>query len=132
MQPISPVDGRVYIEQALAGEQEIAAALAKASRAAPSSVPCMAERTALLRRAVDLLLAERGPGSARDHLADRPADRAEPRRAARSSRRARAACWASPSSARRCRDRGQGGFTRFIRREPIGLVLVVAPWNYPY
>ena len=23
------------------------------------------------------------------------------------------------------------GFTRFIRREPLGLVLVVAPWNYP-
>ena len=24
------------------------------------------------------------------------------------------------------------GFTRFIRREPVGVVLVVAPWNYPY
>ena len=24
------------------------------------------------------------------------------------------------------------GFTRFIAREPVGLVLVVAPWNYPY
>ncbi|MFT4980161.1 MAG: acyl-CoA reductase-like NAD-dependent aldehyde dehydrogenase, partial [Myxococcota bacterium] len=24
------------------------------------------------------------------------------------------------------------GFTRFIRREPIGLCLVLAPWNYPY
>ncbi len=24
------------------------------------------------------------------------------------------------------------GFTRFIRREPVGTVLVVAPWNYPY
>jgi len=23
------------------------------------------------------------------------------------------------------------GFTRFIRREPLGVVLVVAPWNYP-
>ena len=23
------------------------------------------------------------------------------------------------------------GFTRFIRREPFGVVLVVAPWNYP-
>lgn len=25
-----------------------------------------------------------------------------------------------------------GGFTKFIRREPVGTVLVVAPWNYPY
>ena len=24
------------------------------------------------------------------------------------------------------------GFAKFIRREPIGTVLVVAPWNYPY
>lgn len=24
------------------------------------------------------------------------------------------------------------GFTRFIRREPIGVALVIAPWNYPY
>lgn len=24
------------------------------------------------------------------------------------------------------------GFTRFVRREPLGVVLVVAPWNYPY
>ena len=24
------------------------------------------------------------------------------------------------------------GFTRFIRHEPLGLVFVMAPWNYPY
>src|SRR5262249_56481745 len=24
------------------------------------------------------------------------------------------------------------GFTRFIRREPLGVVFVVAPWNFPY
>jgi acyl-CoA reductase-like NAD-dependent aldehyde dehydrogenase len=26
----------------------------------------------------------------------------------------------------------QDGFQRFIRREPLGLLLVLAPWNYPY
>ncbi|MCG8311721.1 MAG: aldehyde dehydrogenase family protein [Pseudomonadales bacterium] len=26
----------------------------------------------------------------------------------------------------------QPGFKRFIRREPVGTVLVIAPWNYPY
>jgi len=24
------------------------------------------------------------------------------------------------------------GFRRFIRRDPVGVVLVLAPWNYPY
>ena len=24
------------------------------------------------------------------------------------------------------------GFRRYIRREPLGIVLVIAPWNYPY
>ena len=24
------------------------------------------------------------------------------------------------------------GFTRFIRRDPVGVVFVIAPWNYPY
>src|SRR5438105_15320229 len=24
------------------------------------------------------------------------------------------------------------GFQRFIRREPLGVVLVLAPWNYPW
>ena len=26
----------------------------------------------------------------------------------------------------------RAGFTRFIRHEPLGVVFVVAPWNYPY
>jgi acyl-CoA reductase-like NAD-dependent aldehyde dehydrogenase len=26
----------------------------------------------------------------------------------------------------------QDGFKRFIRRDPVGVVMVIAPWNYPY
>ena len=26
----------------------------------------------------------------------------------------------------------RAGFTRFVRREPLGVVFIIAPWNYPY
>ena len=39
---------------------------------------------------------------------------------------------AAPRRAGRRRRRAQGRLQRFIRREPLGVVLVVAPWNYPY
>jgi acyl-CoA reductase-like NAD-dependent aldehyde dehydrogenase len=26
----------------------------------------------------------------------------------------------------------KGGFTRYVRRDPLGLILTIAPWNYPY
>jgi acyl-CoA reductase-like NAD-dependent aldehyde dehydrogenase len=29
-------------------------------------------------------------------------------------------------------DTDKPGFRRFIRRTPLGVVLVIAPWNYPY
>ncbi len=39
----------------------------------------------------------------------------------------------APAGARRYRCRGRRrAFARFIRRDPVGVVLVVAPWNYPY
>ncbi len=28
--------------------------------------------------------------------------------------------------------KGQEGFKRFIRKEPLGTILVLSPWNYPY
>jgi acyl-CoA reductase-like NAD-dependent aldehyde dehydrogenase len=26
----------------------------------------------------------------------------------------------------------QQGFTRFLRKEPLGPILIIAAWNYPY
>ena len=26
----------------------------------------------------------------------------------------------------------KAGFTRYIRREPLGVILTIAPWNYPF
>ena len=130
---ISPIDGRVYVERALAGEREIAAALAAAERAAPRwrATPA-AERVALLRRAVDLLVAER------DALAleitwqmGRPIAQS-PGEVRGLEERARHMLEIAEAALADIEIAGRTGFTRFIRREPIGLVLVIAPWNYPY
>ncbi|MFO1074587.1 MAG: aldehyde dehydrogenase family protein [Geminicoccaceae bacterium] len=130
---ISPVDGRVYVERALAGEREIAAALAKASGAAPAwrAVP-VAERTALVQRAVDLLLAEREAAALEiTWQIGRPIAQS-PGELRGLEERARHMLGIAEAALADVEIAGREGFTRFIRREPIGLVLVVAPWNYPY
>ena len=38
----------------------------------------------------------------------------------------------APGALADLRGRAEGGLPRFIRKDPVGTVLVVAPWNYPY
>ena len=68
----------------------------------------------------------------RAHLADGSPD---PLRAERSARHARARAAHDRDRAEALADIDVGpkeGFTRFLRREPLGVVLTVAAWNYPY
>ena len=136
MQPqrtISPVDGRVLVERPLAAESAVAAALERAGQAFASwrTTP-VEQRIAVLNRAIDLLVAKR------EELATeitwqmgRPiAQSAGEIRGL--EERARYMLEVAPA---RLADRPAGprpGFTRFIRHEPLGLVFVIAPWNYPY
>ena len=136
MQPqrtISPVDGRVLVERPLATEFAVAAALERAGQAFASwrTTP-VEQRIAVLNRAIDLLVAKR------EELATeitwqmgRPiAQSAGEIRGL--EERARYMLEVAP---RALADRPAGqrpGFTRFIRHEPLGLVFVIAPWNYPY
>ena len=93
----------------------------------PSSsacVPWMVERADEHRRRADPT----------DGPAHRPRpDRDQPgvRRAGRAHgwRSRRTGPWPTPRSTI---PRRHTGFRRFIRRDPLGVVLVVAPWNYPY
>ena len=133
-QTISPIDGSVYAEYELASEGVIDAALQRATDAQRDwrHVP-LTERAAICRRMLDDMLRRV------DQLAleltwqiGRPLAQTpfEIRRGFQERTRYMVdiAADALADVALEPRD----GFQRFIRREPLGVVLVLAPWNYPY
>ena len=130
---ISPVDGRVLVERALADEAAIATALERAAKAAAGwrDTP-VAARVALIARAIDHMVARR------DELAaeitwqmGRPIAQS-PGEIRGLEERARWMLAAAPAALADRAPEAKAGFKRFIRREPLGLVFVIAPWNYPY
>jgi acyl-CoA reductase-like NAD-dependent aldehyde dehydrogenase len=130
---ISPVDGRVYVERPLAGPTEIAAALerAVAAQRAWRQAP-LAERAAILTRFVAAFEAK-APAIAAEITwqMGRPI-RYTPGEVKGLAERARYMIDAAPQALAEIDVGPKQGFRRFIRKEPLGLVLVIAPWNYPY
>ena len=133
LKTIAPADGRVYVERELASGAAIDRALAVARRAQQGwkAVP-VAERAALVERFVAAFEAD--AAAIAEEISwqmGRPikyslgevrglAERA--RYMAGVAREALADVAVEPKP----------GFTRFIRHEPLGVVFIVAPWNYPY
>jgi len=133
-QTISPVDGSIYVERRLATSREIENALAKAvaSQAAWKRAP-VAERVAVCKRMLDWLL-ERADviGEELTWQIGRPI--AYSPKEIRRGFQERVNYMASIAE-RELADiepEPKENFQRFIRREPVGMVLVLAPWNYPW
>lgn len=130
---ISPVDGSVYVERAHASNQEIGAALARAVTAQRDwQRRPLIERTSLMSAFVDAFIADR------DAIAleltwqmGRPI-RYTPGEVRGFEERARAMIALAPQALADVDVGPKAGFRRFIRRDAVGVVLVVAPWNYPY
>jgi acyl-CoA reductase-like NAD-dependent aldehyde dehydrogenase len=133
LRPISPVDRTGYVERALAGRGAIAAPVvrARAAQAEWRRAP-LGERCALLSRAVDALVARRDEAALEiTWQMGRPA-RDAPGELRGFEERARHMLAIAPEALAPLELPEKPGFARFIRREPLGLVLTIAPWNYPY
>ena len=131
---ISPVDGSVVAERELAAPGRIDATLDRATAAqrAWRATP-LADRVAVVRRLVPWMI-ERADaiGTELAWQMGRPVAHA-PLEITRGF--AERATWLAGAAAEALADTDVGpaeGVRRFIRHEPVGVVLVVAPWNYPY
>jgi acyl-CoA reductase-like NAD-dependent aldehyde dehydrogenase len=130
---ISPVDGRIYVERPLHTAADIDRALdaARAAQLAWSRLP-LAARCDVLGRAVDAFVAK-----ANDIAAEITWQMGRPIRHAPGEvrgfeERARHMLRVAPEALDAVRPGAKEGFERQIKRVPLGVVAVVAPWNYPY
>ena len=132
-QTISPVDGRVYVERELASAQQLEAALAAAAsaRRAWRQTP-LAERAALCTRLVEAFLAQSGVIAEELTMQIGRPIAHSPGEMRGFAERARRMIALAPEALADVQVGEKAGFTRFIRREALGVVLVLAPWNYPY
>lgn len=133
-QIISPVDGSVYAERTTATPDQIDAVLAKAhaAQAGWRATP-IEERAELIERMVAAMQSEVEAVSA--ELAwqmGRPINHAPLEINRGFQERARHMMSIAADSLADVAAPPKDGFTRFIRKEPVGTVLVVAPWNFPY
>ena len=130
---ISPVDGSVYVERTHASDQAIDGALARAAAAQRDWCrTSLAERARLMTAFVDAFIADR------DAIAleltwqmGRPI-RYTPGEVRGFEERARTMIRLAPEALADIDVGAKDGFKRFIRRDPVGVALVVAPWNYPF
>jgi acyl-CoA reductase-like NAD-dependent aldehyde dehydrogenase len=130
---ISPVDGREVARKRPASATEITAALAAARKAQEqwAELP-IAERAKFCSAAVDAMLAMR-PEIAPElsWQMGRPIKYAGGELGG-FEERARYMIALADSALAPLEPAPKEGFRRYVRREPLGVVLTIAPWNYPY
>ncbi|MEM9921841.1 MAG: aldehyde dehydrogenase family protein [Bacteroidota bacterium] len=131
---ISPVDGQVYTSRTRADGAAVENALAKAQKVQQHwKKTAVEERKALCQKALDYLLAHADDfGKQLSWQMGRPL-RYTPFEISKGFKeRAEYMMDIATDSLADIQVQGAGEFRRFIRREPLGSVLVLAPWNYPY
>jgi len=133
IQCITPVDNSVYVERETASAAAIQQALETASAAQQQwkNTP-IAERQALCSKAVDAFVARKAEiAEELTWQMGRPISQA-PGEVGGFEERARHMIAIAPDALADLHPGEKEGFTRYIKREPLGLVFVIAPWNFPY
>ncbi|HEY2336915.1 MAG TPA: aldehyde dehydrogenase family protein [Burkholderiales bacterium] len=131
---VSPVDGSVYVERSTASASSIERTLAKAVKAQRAwRQVTVAERAAIIKRMVSWCV-ERADklGEELARQMGRPIAYAPNEIRRGFAERAGYMCGIAEDALRDLSLEEKPGFRRFIRRDPLGVVLVVAPWNYPW
>ncbi len=129
---LSPIDGSEVVRRSYATPAEIQAALthAKLAQSTWQNTP-LATRAALVASAVDALVSHKDAIAGElTRQMGRPI-RYTPGEVGGFEARARHMIAIAGASLADVVPAEIDGYTRFIKRTPVGVVLVVAPWNYP-
>ncbi|MGL4766988.1 MAG: aldehyde dehydrogenase family protein [Formosimonas sp.] len=130
---ITPVDGSVLLTQTYSTPAQMQAALAAAQTAQKAwrNTP-LAQRVALVSRAVDWLVAQKDAIalSIAQQIGRPIAQCAGEVRGL--EERSRYMLSIAEQGMADIQPEPKEGFTRFLRREPLGTVVILPPWNYPF
>jgi acyl-CoA reductase-like NAD-dependent aldehyde dehydrogenase len=134
LRTVSPIDNSVYVERPLASgaqiERTLAGAVAAQRRWRSVTV---GERVAIVRRMVEWCVARADElGAELTRQMGRPIAYTPNEIRRGFQERALHMCAIAEQALADIPAEKKEGFQRFIRREPLGVVLVVAPWNYPW
>jgi acyl-CoA reductase-like NAD-dependent aldehyde dehydrogenase len=133
LQCFNPADGSLVLSRSMATPAQIESTLstAQASKAQWAS-KTLEERTLVVSAFVDQIAGQSGQLSAElTEQMGRPISHT-PYEIKGFSKRAHAMIGLAPQALAPVIPSEVAGITRFIRREPVGLVLVLCPWNYPW
>lgn len=134
LRTVSPVDGRIFVERPLQGAEDVNAMLDKAKKAQREwrHVP-MADKQKIMLRFMDALAAKAPEiGTELTWQMGRPVRYSPSEITGAMCERIRYMVDLAPKALADIVPEAREGFKRFIRREPVGVVAVIAPWNYPY
>ena len=130
---VSPVDGRLYASRRVASKKKIAAAFAAAhaSQEQWKRLP-IAERAAYCSAAVDAMIA-----MTEEIVPELAWQMGRPVRYGAGElrgfeERARYMIAIAEEALSNLDPGPKEGFVRYVKRDPLGVVFTIAPWNYPY